>query len=274
MKKIILLWNLFLIGSITSFTQSYSGLVVDAKTQEPLAYVHIGVIGKNMGTISDEKGNFQINLAKADPTDILRFSMLGYQDFDVKIAEVQALALKKVELQTASFALPEVPVTANRKIKTENFGFDNATKTTYGWSGYDRKGTELAVPIRGIRDQLVLEFNFYLRFNLNKSVLFRLNIYTLKDGKPHESILRENIFFKIGKDKKWISVDLRPYHIVIDQDVAVSVEPIETNGPKSGMFFSYAKQNDGTSVFIRESSQSDWQQMTDAPFAFYLTVEK
>jgi len=273
MKKILLISQLLLF-TVAAFAQNYSGQVVDAKTQLPLSYVHIGILEKNMGTISDEEGNFQVNLSGTQPSDVLRFSMLGYDDFELEVAKANAETIKKIALRPSSFVLPTVPVTASREVETENFGFDKVTKTTYGWSGYDQRGTEIAMPIRGIRDQLLHEFNFHLRFNMYKSVLFRLNIYSIKDGKPHESVLRENIFFTIGKNKKWITVNLRPYQLVIHEDVIVSVEPIETEGKKQGLFFSYAEENDGTKVFIRESSQSSWTQIADRPFAFYLTAEK
>lgn len=256
------------------FSQAISGKVFDQKSEKPLPYVHIGIVGKNMGTVSDEGGNFQINLLGASKTDILRFSTIGYKTLDFTVGTATESVLAKVLLVPETYALPEVPVIGSKNVETENFGFDKATKTTYGWSGQDWKGTELGVPIRGIRNKLVRSFSFNARFNLYKEVMFRLNIYTLVNNMPGESVLKENIFFTISKDKNWIEVDLRPYQIVLDGDVVVTIEPIKTKGDSGGLFFSYAKTNDGTNTFIRQSSQSNWEVAVSQPFAFFVTVEK
>ncbi|MBK7870039.1 MAG: carboxypeptidase-like regulatory domain-containing protein [Saprospiraceae bacterium] len=255
--------------------QTISGKVVDQKTGKPLPYVHIGIVNKDMGTVSNEEGNFQINLQPADKNDILRFSIIGYKTLDFSVENATNSALSKVELTPETYALKEVSIIANKNIITENFGFDKATKTTFGWSGHEWKGTELGVPIKGIRNKLVRSFSFNPRFNLYKKVMFRLNIYTTKNNMPDQSILRENIFFSIeGKDKKWVTIDLKPYQIVIDQDVIVAIEPIKTEGNKQGLFFAYAANNNGTPTFIRASSQSAWEIALQEPLAFYLTVEK
>jgi len=255
--------------------QTISGKVVDQKTGKPLPYVHIGIVSKNMGTVSNEEGNFQIHLQQTDKDDILRFSIIGYKPLDFLVGNVTSTMPSKVELIPETYALKEVSITANKNIITENFGFDKATKITYGWSGHEWKGTELGVPIKGIRNKLVRSFSFNPRFNLYKKVMFRLNIYTIKNNMPDQSILRENIFFNIeGKDKKWMEIDLRPYQIVIDQDVIVTIEPIKTEGNKQGLFFAYAANNDGTPTFIRPSSQSAWELALREPLAFYLTVEQ
>lgn len=256
-------------------SQTISGKVIDQKSGTPLSYVHIGIVGKNMGTVSDDGGNFQINLHAAGKTDILRFSTIGYKTLDFSVGMVTESALAKVSLVQETYALPEIPVIGSKNVETENFGFDKATKMTYGWSGQDWNGTELGVPVKGIRNKLLVRsFSFNARFNLYKEVMFRLNIYTLVNEMPGESILKENIFFTIGKDKNWIEVDLRPYQIVIDGNVVVTVEPIKTKGDNGGLFFSYAKKNDGTNTFIRQSSQSNWKIAVSHPFAFFLTVEK
>jgi len=52
--------------------------VVDASTQDPLPFVNIGLVDKNIGTVTDEEGYFQLEV---DPLKYgksnLRFSMIG-----------------------------------------------------------------------------------------------------------------------------------------------------------------------------------------------------
>ncbi len=65
--------------------QSVKGRVVDKKNNQPLAFVNIGVINKDIGTVSDENGNFSIDLSKSSETDTIRFSMIGYKNQEYRI---------------------------------------------------------------------------------------------------------------------------------------------------------------------------------------------
>jgi hypothetical protein len=72
---------LFFVNASNSIAQKLTGTVIDAQTKQPLSYVHIGVIGKNVGEISHEQGKFEIDLSKVSTEDELVFSMLGYELF-------------------------------------------------------------------------------------------------------------------------------------------------------------------------------------------------
>ena len=54
----LLLISNFLIG------QSLTGKIIDTDTQKGLAYVNIGVVGKNIGTVSAPDGSFRLKLPK------------------------------------------------------------------------------------------------------------------------------------------------------------------------------------------------------------------
>ena len=65
------------------------GQVIDADTEEPLPYVNIGLVNKNIGTVTDEAGYFELEVHEngyAEAT--LRFSMIGWLGFfDLGILE-------------------------------------------------------------------------------------------------------------------------------------------------------------------------------------------
>ena len=65
------------------------GLVLDASNQSPLPYANIFILNKNKGVVSNEKGNFSINISDYNETDSLRISYIGYTTIDKSIKELK-----------------------------------------------------------------------------------------------------------------------------------------------------------------------------------------
>jgi hypothetical protein len=67
-----------LIAQVDTIKSSFSGKVIDLETQQPLPFVNIWLEGTNIGTVSDENGNYTIN-----NVDIGRYTlsakMIGYE---------------------------------------------------------------------------------------------------------------------------------------------------------------------------------------------------
>ncbi|MGD1891683.1 MAG: carboxypeptidase-like regulatory domain-containing protein [Cyclobacteriaceae bacterium] len=93
--------------------QTVSGVVLDSTTQSPMAYVHIGVLGKNLGVISRDDGTFQIDLSEADSQDKLTFSSVGYHTQHVPQSSWKSAPLK-VYLSPRIFTLREIVVEDSR----------------------------------------------------------------------------------------------------------------------------------------------------------------
>lgn len=55
-----------------------TGVVKNQNTKNPIEYVSIGIKGKNVGTVSTEKGNFEMNIGNEFMGDSLLFSCIGY----------------------------------------------------------------------------------------------------------------------------------------------------------------------------------------------------
>lgn len=69
---------LFLLIAYHSYSQCISGSVVDCETKQPLMYANISVKGKNIGTITDSTGRFELLRRNLSKSDTLVFSYLGY----------------------------------------------------------------------------------------------------------------------------------------------------------------------------------------------------
>jgi hypothetical protein len=273
--------TLFAILSCLSLSgQTLTGVVSDQATNEPLPYVHIGVIGKNMGVISRDDGSYEIVLTNASPDDVLAFSIIGYDTKRFTVADVKDGRMD-VRLPSRTYLLKEVVIRPkNEKPKTEKLGRYTPTKTTQGQSGKMEFGFGgewgLRVSPQG-RKLFVDDLRFHMRFNTVDSILFRLNFYRVENGMPGESILQHELFMTGKKKQKWITRDLVKENLIVDQDLIVTVEVVRIFYSKSGenqIFFTEGEGYDEGHTFYRASSQDAWTVDQYAPATLYLTVEE
>lgn len=76
-------------------TSTISGMVVDAKSNEPLIGVNILVKGTEIGTISDADGCFKLSIPNT--THIIQVSYLGYQTEEIQVRQGANIQVKLVE---------------------------------------------------------------------------------------------------------------------------------------------------------------------------------
>lgn len=97
-------------------TTKISGMVIDARTKKPLPFVNIVFSGKNLGTITDYKGQYKIVTQWA--SNQLQTSYLGYykQTKPVKIGENQII---NFQLKSKNILLKEIEVKA-KKVRYHN----------------------------------------------------------------------------------------------------------------------------------------------------------
>lgn len=119
-KILTLLFLLFLFGKINAQTPfQIQGLVLNSQTKEPLPNVNISKKSKTEdGSITNEEGFFQIKISELPTT--LNFSFVG---FETEFLEIKNTDKREfiIELQPTASALPEVSVSAKRKIDTVFF---------------------------------------------------------------------------------------------------------------------------------------------------------
>ena len=65
------------------------GVVQDARTNEPIPFVNIGLLGTVAGVASDVDGRFELVIPDRYATHVLRLSAIGYASKDIKVYEIQ-----------------------------------------------------------------------------------------------------------------------------------------------------------------------------------------
>jgi hypothetical protein len=280
MIKLVVASFFTILSFLSLSAQTLTGVVSDQKTNESLPYVHIGVVGRNMGVISRDDGSYEINLDKASRTDTFAFSIIGYETKTFSVGDLKAGRMD-VRLTSRSYMLKEVIVRdKNEKPKTEKLGRYTPTKTTLGQSGKTEFGFGgewgLKVSPQG-RKLFINDVRFHMRFNTVDSILFRVNLYRVENDMPGESILQRELFMTGKKKQKWIMRDLVKENLVIDQDLIVTVEVVRIFFAKSGenrIFFTNGDGYPEGRTYYRASSQDAWTVDQYAPATLYLTVEE
>jgi hypothetical protein len=256
-------------GGAFAQTQS-SGNVVDAKTNEKLPFVNVGIIGKGIGTVTNNDGNFILTLP-ANGADSLRISMVGYVPRSFLIADLEKSATHlNIKLTPAVNHLKEVKV-KNRKWKTVILGNTTKSQNKDIGVGTNRLGDEIGAIIKIKRSPTWLkQFNASIVETAGDTVRLRLNIYSIKDGLPDKNLLQDNIITTVHKGDKQITINLDPYNIVVDDNFFISLETVQ-NISGRGLVFSASLLS--SALIARETSQAKWVKIGIVGVGFNVTVE-
>ena len=118
-KKAFLVMIFISLFFSVSFAQNnviISGKTVYSKSKKPIEYVDIGLFEENIGTISNDKGYFQINIPQKFINDSLIFSSIGYQTNKFRISDLAKRKTNLITLTPKTIQLSEVQI----KSKTTN----------------------------------------------------------------------------------------------------------------------------------------------------------
>jgi pimeloyl-ACP methyl ester carboxylesterase len=259
----------------TIATTIIRGVVIDQKNRTALAYVNIGVPGKDLGTVSQRDGTFSLKISQDLRADSLRFSLVGYQSDAYNLADILGRSGPiRVALVSKPTLLAEVVVTSKSPtLKT----IGNRTASTFISVGFPLRllGGETGVKMSlGRRPVWLRRFNFHIASNRLDTAVFRLNLYAFNRGVPTSNILAQNILVRIGKQTGAYSVDLSGYKVIAQGDILVSLEWVEGSSADpehAAIFFSAGLLNSAT--WHRQTSQANWKKLGGIGAGFSLEVQ-
>lgn len=249
-----------------------TGIVKDGSNGAPLSYVNIGILNKGEGTVSGKDGRFSIPLNEQHNGDTIRISYIGYQSQDYLVSDFRKHIVQQPEviLMPKSIQLPEIAI-SNKKRKLHILG--NETSASGSNAGFTSKdlGTEMGLRLKIKRPTYLKTFHAIIQENNYGALKFRLNIYDIKNGKPGNIILNENIVIETSPRQTGpLVVDLTPYNLTYDDDVIVTLEWIE--GVGDGRLFFSAKFL-GSALLARETSQAVWERVNIVGIGFWIDAE-
>jgi len=284
--KLILSTVLF--SLITGFaciaqTMSIEGEVRDSKSSQPIPYSTIGVKGKSIGTIADERGlfKFYINERTIDSLQSFIVSSIGYKSVVISLDKFKD---GKITISLTP-TIKELKAVIIRPKKSKRKVLGRIGSSTYMTANMfternlidDNLGKEQARIIDIDKECLIRDFNMYLVFNHFQSVKFRLNFYSVKNGEPYQLINDRDILFEVSQKSGWVKVDLLQYDLYLKEHdkVAVAIQWIKSikTDSTSRAFNVSVIPTPLHSMFFRDKSQSVWKKISSANLAFNITVD-
>ena len=262
-----------------------SGTIRNARTHEALPYVNIGVVGKALGTVSNELGAYQLPFRAELAGDTVRVSSLGFAPRNLLLRELAAHP--DVALEPAAVALAGVLVRARPAFRrTHVLGHaGNAENSTYNLSRDDLGGQLGTVIKLSRRPTRVLDVNFNLAQSSKGEVTFRVNLYRLdRHGRPTETkLLAHDLLVTMPVVRGPVKVDLRTEQLVLDENFFLAVEMIKWPDAAAGnadFTFSAAIGYTDNEVYERKTSQAPWERISAGAYlagmqpklSFYATV--
>lgn len=213
---------LFLLVYTQSQLQSaLEGRILDLETDEPIAFVNIGIPKDGIGTVSDREGKFR--LICENPEALITISSIGYET-----REIKASVIKKsgdIRLSKKEYEIEEVSIVASRFSKKETMlGVKNKDRGHSIGFGSAQLGSEIGAIIKVEKPFYVLNANFVLNHAKGDSLLFRVNIYKYVNGEIGNHLLDQNILIKDKQRKGVFSVDLSLLELILESDVLLSLE--------------------------------------------------
>lgn len=251
-----------------------SGTVKSANN-EKLAYVNIGIKHKNIGTISDENGQFSIRIHKENKSDSISFSYLGYRPLTFKISDIIERNINEFILEEEPMSLDEVIITSKRN-KEKKLG----TKSYVGFivgevradSSQNNNIREFAKKLKIKKPSKLLDLNIAFR-NVNiGSAKFRVNFYRIKDDLPFKKIGSRNIIIEKQIINGWNTFDLRRYDLNFAEPVFITIEYLPREFSEQEPF-NYSGQLLGKAI-SRSSSLGTWNIQKGVTIAMYVTVRQ
>jgi hypothetical protein len=260
---LIVLLSLAFFAPDIVYCQLFEGrVIVHENNNSGVAFVNVGIVGKNVGTVTNQYGNFSIQLDKIYDKDSIRFSMIGYESRSFLVRAFKDNAIKTIYLGPKSYSLTEVKIVYHkaREVRLGTPVLSDALKSGFAENNL---GSELGVKIKA-RGQVKLEdINLNVATCTYDSVTYRLNIYRTKDEIEYNNILTQPIYISFSKDKidKPITFNLGKYSIIVEGDILVTLELYKDLGEGRLLFYT---QYFTSYTYHKKTSEGKW---TKAPGA-------
>lgn len=198
---------LFLISNFC-FSQLKS-VIIDSETKEKIPYVNIWVVNENIGTTSNEKGEFEL---KIDTPKIILFSAIGFQTKKVSSDSIRNI----LELKPAINELDEIIINSKKLAKELTIGeFKKSKINSYfacgGTPWVSARYFEFKENYK--RTPFIEKIKILTKSKIKDSK-FNIRLYnTNEKGEPENYIYNENIIGIAKKGKRLTEIDVSKLNI-------------------------------------------------------------
>ncbi len=237
------------------FAQVYGGCIL-SEDSIALAFVNIGVVDKDIGTVSDIEGNFSIVLQEKYRNDTLRFSCIGYKPVEIRVADFVKLKNKRICLAKQVYAIKEV-IIKPKLYKQKQLGIFKKGKSIQAGYNNLKLGYECGVLMKTRQTTLIEKVLINISRCTYDTLFFRINIYEEDNNQNFKSIQSKPVYFQIPKEKtnETIEIDLSAHNLIVDNDFLVTMEHVKNLGDGELFFCARLLRRS----YYRTTSQGAWK---------------
>jgi pimeloyl-ACP methyl ester carboxylesterase len=252
---------MFVITGLSIKAQTTIEGTVKNKDNDFIPYCSIGIKNTKIGTITNEKGVYKISVPDSLKNSEIVFSSVGYFDKVVSTKDLQANG--HIILAYKATILDAVVVSA-KKMKEKIIGQKSRPFLTFSRMFDKNIPTIEQGNIFEVYQKTRLEsYNFYIiPSSKYEQITLKLNIYNLKNDKPDQPLLKENVIYKttsIG----WQNIDLSKYKLLFKglDKIAITLQLVDYT-PLANTEFVFgvsAKKSLSKNLLFRYQSQGNWE---------------
>jgi len=244
--------------------------------ENPIAFVNIGIVNKNIGTVADESGLFEITIPAEFIYEQLRFSCIGFETEEYSVAAfIKSHPTNPVVLKMREKAMLLEPVVIKSgKSKTVTLGSKSESKKLdAGFPSSKYLGSEIGSKFN-VKEKkgtvaFLEEFSFFVLSNVqDDTVVMRLNIYELDDHElPANKLISKDVILTIPNKSGWVVTDLMPYSIYTTSDFVITLEWINYNTKNTRIRFASTFPYTGK-LYFKLTSHGKWWTPIGGPVSF------
>lgn len=211
-----------------SYSQNITGELKD-KQNNPIKGARIGIENTEIGDLTDENGNFQIDFMRIDKNSIIKVQVSEFQAYRAKISEF-INSNHKIVLNEKVVDIEPIIINP-KKYKMKNFGTSNSKRAYCGYdSGIkDKIFREYAILVKNNRRLKIKKINVNIvSANFEDSATLIFDIQNSKNGFPDDmkSLTNETLKVNFTKDDikaNKISLDVDDKNIWTNDDFFVTM---------------------------------------------------
>lgn len=221
----------FLFLTVFLNAQIISGTIFSKEENKPIPYVKIGIEKEKNGIISDDKGNFSIDLSGINENHKVRIEVAGYESYSETIQNFAKQNAQKIFLKEKIKNIQEVKLSP-KKLVDKNWGVTTKTKSVmYSVNPQFRKEDflgETALEFNASKRSKIKNINLNIAsYQSDKPVLMRYSIYSEKNGFPDKNILEEEITVELTQDMikdDTFTLDVNHYNIWVQGKFFIGIQ--------------------------------------------------
>lgn len=256
MKKLLLI--IILLISNFCFTQ-IKAVIIDSETKERIQYVNIWIEDENIGTTSNENGEFTLDNSSGK---FLVLSRLGYENKRIEMTAFSDLILLNPKITE----LDEVVLKSIKEQRELVIGNFNDSDVGYYYASFDKpeiKARFFPFDSNYSNTPYLKKLKFRVYSNI-RNAKFNVRLYSIGDnGEPNNPLYEKNIIGIVNKGMKNIELDLSGLDIAF---------------PENGLFVSYEwliiADNVFKTSFPIKNSQKQVEKIMYEPKVGFLPSEK